>query len=120
MNKELKNSDSLTFSDSKTDISAAFNQLTQIYNQSIAPTLLLTDGNQTYGTDYEFSYLKFKQPIYPVILGDTTTYTDLKIQQLNVNRYAFLKNRFPIEVILVSNNKIYQIINIRHNHARYY
>ncbi|MGB5419780.1 VWA domain-containing protein, partial [Algibacter sp.] len=35
--------------------------------------------------------------------GDTITYTDLKIQQLNVNKYAYLKNKFPIEAILVYN-----------------
>ena len=44
---------------------------------------------------------KYSQAIYPLILGDTVTYTDVKIQQLNVNKYAFLKNRFPIEAILV-------------------
>ena len=65
--------------------------------------ILISDGNQTYGSDYEFTSSKYKQPIYSVILGDTTTYVDLQIKQLNVNRYAYLKNRFPVEVILVYN-----------------
>lgn len=101
--EDFKNSDSLTFSGKQTNINQAFNQLTQIYKQSNAPTLLITDGNQTLGNDYEFAYNSYKQPIYPVILGDTITYTDLRIEQLNVNRYAFLKNKFPIETILVYN-----------------
>lgn len=99
----LKNSDSITFLEKQTNIDNAFNGLSQIYKQSTSPTLLITDGNQTIGNDYEFAYSKFKQPIYPIILGDTVTYTDLKIEQLNVNKYAYLKNRFPVEAILVYN-----------------
>ena len=92
-------SDSLSFSDSQTNINEALDQLAQIYNQKTAPIILISDGNQTYGND--FAHNSIKQPIYPIILGDTTVYKDLKIQQLNVNRYAYLKNRFPVEAILV-------------------
>ncbi len=100
---DLNSKDSLLFNKQQTNISNAINQLSQIYKESISPTVLITDGNQTYGSDYEFSSKSYKQSIYPIILGDTITYTDLKIQQLNVNKYAFLKNSFPIEVFLVYN-----------------
>ena len=33
-------------------------------------------------------------------MGDTTTLLDLKIKQVNVNKYAFYKNKFPVEVFL--------------------
>ncbi|MDD7885793.1 VWA domain-containing protein [Flavivirga sp. 57AJ16] len=99
----FKASDSITFSGNQTNINHAFKQLSQIYRQTTAPTLLISDGNQTYGDDYQFATSTYKQNIYPVILGDTVTYTDLKIQQLNVNKYAYLKNRFPVETILVYN-----------------
>jgi hypothetical protein len=97
------NPDSLSFSKSQTNISKAFNDLSQIYDEDISPTILVTDGNQTYGYDYEYDLKSYNQPIYPVILGDTITYTDLKIQQLNVNKYAYLKNKFPIEIIATYN-----------------
>ncbi|HEX9600964.1 MAG TPA: VWA domain-containing protein, partial [Mariniflexile sp.] len=93
----------IEFDEKQTNIDDAFNQLSQIYKQSISPTILITDGNQTYGNNYEFAYNNYKQPIYPVILGDTVRHTDLKIQQLNVNKYAYLKNQFPVETILVYN-----------------
>ncbi|WP_299554664.1 VWA domain-containing protein [Seonamhaeicola sp.] len=99
----LNASDSLTFNERETNINAAFNQLSQVYKASVSPTILLTDGNQTFGNDYQFAHNTYKQPIYPIILGDTVTYTDLRIQQLNVNKYAYLKNRFPVEAILVYN-----------------
>ncbi|MDO7136400.1 VWA domain-containing protein [Algibacter lectus] len=101
--ERFKNTDSLSFAEKQTNIDEAFSQLAQIYKGHTAPTLLITDGNQTYGNDYEFAFSKYKQPIYPVILGDTITYTDLKIQQLNVNKYAYLKNKFPVETFLVYN-----------------
>jgi uncharacterized protein with PQ loop repeat len=99
--ESFKSSDSLTFTEKQSNINEAFSQLSQIYKRSNAPTILISDGNQTIGNDYEFANSVYKQPIYPVILGDTITYTDLKIQQLNVNKYAYLKNKFPVEVVAV-------------------
>ncbi len=101
--EDFKNSDSLTFSEQQTNINDVFSQLSQIYKQSNSPTLLISDGNQTYGNNYEFGFTEYKQVIYPIILGDTISYTDLRIEQLNVNKYAYLKNKFPIEAILVYN-----------------
>ncbi|WP_417874740.1 VWA domain-containing protein [Xanthomarina gelatinilytica] len=93
--------DSLNFKQKQSNLDVVFKEFNQIYKQSISPTVLITDGNQTIGNDYVFSAQKYKQPIYSVVLGDSTVYSDLKIQQLNVNKYAYLKNKFPVEVILV-------------------
>ncbi|MCL6295039.1 VWA domain-containing protein [Jejuia spongiicola] len=101
--EQLKLSDTILFSESQTNISNAFNQLSQVYKDTNVATILISDGNQTYGNDYEFITSKYKNPIYPVILGDTITHTDLKIKQLNVNKYAYLKNRFPVETIITYN-----------------
>ncbi|WP_142786061.1 VWA domain-containing protein [Changchengzhania lutea] len=99
----LKASDSTTFIEEQTNISEVFTELSQIYKKTIAPILLISDGNQTYGDDYEYTSLVHNQAIFPVILGDTVNYTDLKIEQLNVNKYGYLKNRFPVEAIVVYN-----------------
>ncbi|WP_245794757.1 vWA domain-containing protein [Flaviramulus basaltis] len=101
--ESLKALDSLTFIEKQTNIYSAFSQLTQVFKQTTSPTLLITDGNQTYGNDYQFITSTYNQPIYPIVLGDTITHTDLKIEQLNVNKYAYLKNKFPVEAILVYN-----------------
>lgn len=98
---KLQALDTMSFKEKQTNIADVFSQLSQIYKQTISPTILITDGNQTYGNSYEFSTNNYKQTIYPVILGDTIRYADLKIQQLNVNKYAFLKNQFPVEVFLI-------------------
>lgn len=98
---DLKPLDSLTFNETQSNITTVFDNLSQIYKNAVAPIVLITDGNQTYGKDYEFESLHYKQPIFPIILGDTITHSDLKIQQLNVNKYAYLKNKFPVEIITV-------------------
>ncbi|WP_299096751.1 VWA domain-containing protein [Winogradskyella sp.] len=97
--KALKPIDSLNFSEQQSNISNSLKQIGEVYANQVAPIVLLTDGNQTYGSDYSFVSNTVKQPIYPVILGDSTIYTDVSIKQLNVNRYVFLKNKFPVEVI---------------------
>ncbi|WP_430408349.1 VWA domain-containing protein [Kordia sp.] len=96
---KLVETDSINFNGQQTNIGKALKDVNNLYKDAIAPTILITDGNQTYGNDYQFLSSKIKQPIFPVIVGDTTTYIDLKINQLNANKYAYLKNKFPVEII---------------------
>lgn len=95
---DVKVLDSLSFNKQQTNISKAIIEIDKLQEGKIAPIILISDGNQTLGKDYEF--LKPNQPIYPIIVGDTANYVDIKIGQLNVNKYSFIKNKFPVEVIL--------------------
>ena len=95
----LKAQDTFSFSENQTNVTSAFKELQDIYKGKVAPTVIITDGNQTYGEAYQYAAKKYKQDVYPVIVGDTTSYQDLKISQLNANRYAFLNNKFPVEII---------------------
>lgn len=90
--------DSLIFSDKNTNIGAALKSVKDIYRGTNTAIVLLTDGNQTLGEDYEFFGNTSKFPVFPVVLGDTTRYEDLKITQINRNKYAFLKNKYPLEI----------------------
>jgi uncharacterized protein with PIN domain len=101
----LTTNDSINFEATQTNISDGFKTLSQIYKDKVAPIVLISDGNQTYGADYEYTSKKQTQVTYPIILGDTVAYSDLRIQQLNVNKYAYLKNKFPVEIILVYDGK---------------
>ncbi|MEO9076955.1 MAG: VWA domain-containing protein [Gelidibacter sp.] len=103
--KAINALDTLSFNETQTNPTLLFEQFSQVYANSVAPLIMITDGNQTYGNDYEFAAQNYNQAIFPIILGDTITYTDLKIEQLNVNKYAYLKNKFPVEVIAVYNGQ---------------
>lgn len=96
----LRPIDSLLFKDKQTQIYKALSSLKKINKNTISPTILVSDGNQTLGNSYEYLGNAYNNAIYPIVIGDTTTYADLKINRLNVNKYAFLKNEFPVEVLL--------------------
>lgn len=93
------------FTGKQTHIDHAALNLKQLYRNVAYPVILMTDGNQTIGNDYVYSFPQ-NASVYPLVLGDTTTHLDLRISQLNVNKYAFLKNKFPVEVFMqYSGNK---------------
>ncbi|MBN9285935.1 MULTISPECIES: hypothetical protein [unclassified Flavobacterium] len=92
----------LDFKGKQTHIDQVAQNLKQFYRNQQYPVVLLTDGNQTIGNDYVYSFQQ-NTTVYPLVLGDTTTFLDLKINQLNVNKYAFLKNKFPVEIFLQYN-----------------
>ena len=97
---ELNSLDSLSFTEKATNIGRALSSLNEIFAGSNAAILLLTDGNQTLGEDYEFYAGRQKFPIFPLVVGDTTSYQDIRIDQVNTNKYAFLKNKYPIEIFV--------------------
>lgn len=109
--------DSLTFAEQSTNIGAALQTTADIYRNTNLAVVLLTDGNQTLGADYEFLSLNNKTPIYPVVVGDTTSYTDIKIDQVNKNNFAFLNNKYPVEVNASYTGKtpVTKLITIKEN-----
>jgi len=62
--KSVTPSDSLAFNEKQSNIAEVFDRLSEVYNNSVSPTLLITDGNQTYGYDYEFMTKRYKQPYF--------------------------------------------------------
>ena len=96
---EFESSELFDFEGTQTNIAKAGKDLKSIYKNTLYPTVLITDGNQTSGNDYLYSFGDANK-VYPIIVGDTTRFLDLKINQLNVNKYAFLKNKFPVEAFL--------------------
>ena len=101
----LQLSNTFNFKGKQTDLDAVAQGVKNTYKHKIFPTIILTDGNQTTGNDYEYSF-DTANKVYPIVLGDTTKVLDLKINQINVNKYAFYKNKFPFEVFVqYSGNK---------------
>lgn len=92
-------SDTIDFKGKQSNIDVVAKNLKNIYKNQSFPTVLISDGNQTSGEDYVFTFNP-QNKVYPLVVGDTTTYLDLKVTQLNVNKYAFHKNKFPVEVFL--------------------
>lgn len=89
--------DSVRFDQGNTDISNALSTLNDVFVNGNNAIVLFSDGNQTLGRDYEYINLNENTTINPVVVGDTTQYEDISIGLINVNKFAFLRNSFPIE-----------------------
>ena len=92
--------DSLDFKGTASDIATGLRDLGAIYDKQAATTVLLTDGNQTLGSNYSSLGSRLKNPVFPIVVGDTTQYEDLRITRVNANRYAYQDNEFPLELSL--------------------
>ncbi len=90
----------LDFKEDQTKISEALKQIQQLHRKPNTAITLLTDGNQTYGANYEYYKSKYNQPVYAIAFGDTTAYADMSIAKVNANKYAYLGNEFPVELIV--------------------
>ncbi len=101
----LLNQDSIVFDKRITNISKALGSLNEVYGNEQNVVILLTDGNQTLGNDFEFQSVNDNTSVLPVALGDTTQYEDIGVTRINVNKYAFLQNEFPVEATFVYNGK---------------
>nr|WP_314896717.1 hypothetical protein [uncultured Flavobacterium sp.] len=96
---EFQQSELFDFKGTQTNLDAVAKNLKSINKNIFFPTVIITDGNQTSGSDYVYGF-DAANKVYPLIVGDTTTFLDFKINQLNVNKYAFHKNKFPVEAFL--------------------
>jgi len=97
--KQINRNSELNFEDPQTNITQSLQEIESLYDSQIAAVVLISDGNQTIGDAYEFASNQFEHVIFPLIMGDSIYHTDLKIQQINVNKYTYLNNKFPLEII---------------------
>ena len=107
--------DSLNFNESQTDLSLPFLEFSKMYKNGLNPTVIISDGNQTKGTDIEF--LNYKNPVFSYVIGDTTTFEDISISKLNINKYTYLNNRLPVELFVnySGNKNVSKKLNVLEN-----
>ena len=94
--------DSLQFNGKRTDISQAIENVQNLYNKkNTAPVILITDGNSNQGKDYVYSIKSDNHlQIFPVVIGDTTHYENIRLEQINNNPTVFKGNTFPVEIFI--------------------
>ncbi|WP_299799488.1 VWA domain-containing protein [uncultured Maribacter sp.] len=97
---DLQIFDSLSFQEKNTNIYKSLSALKEVYAREQTVTILLSDGNQTIGQDYSYFKSDQNNSIYTVVLGDTTKYKDISVGIIQTNKYAFLKNKFPLETFV--------------------
>jgi hypothetical protein len=91
--------DSLRYRGMGTNISNALTSTAKLFsNQNLGAVVLLTDGISTSGMNPVYSLDDFQQPVYTVLLGDTSARKDIRIGDVLYNQIAYLDNETPIKV----------------------
>ncbi|MDR2934112.1 MAG: hypothetical protein LBU68_02420, partial [Rickettsiales bacterium] len=99
--KDISATDEISLDEKQTHIANALTQMkSQFYGQNLAAVVLASDGIYTAGEHPLSSAKNLNIPVFTVALGDTTEYKDVKIHNVNHNKYAYLGNQFPINIEL--------------------
>ncbi|WP_019038665.1 hypothetical protein [Psychroflexus tropicus] len=96
--------DKLSFTSKSTDISKPIDYLNTLEEEQVT-TVLVTDGNQTLGEDYNLKSFRTGLNANILVVGDTTRYKDTKIDIVNANNYVYFNNKFPLEIFSSQNTK---------------
>lgn len=90
--------DSLRFMGAGTNIANALQGAGKLFsNQNLGAVVLLSDGIPTSGMNPLYTLDAFQQPVYTVLLGDTTPQKDIRIAEVLYNQIAYLDNETPIK-----------------------
>src|SRR5690554_718902 len=105
LTEEIQNIDSLSFTNTKTNLSQTLNRVyNNYYGRNIGAIILLSDGNFNQGMTPLLTAEKFKRtPIYTLSVGDTIQKIDHLIESVFTNEIAFLGNKFPVEITIAGN-----------------
>jgi hypothetical protein len=91
--------DSLSYNQSGTNISGALQETAKLFsNQNLGAVVLISDGISTSGINPIYALDEFQQPVYTVLLGDTTPQKDVRVAEVLYNEIAYLDNESPIKV----------------------
>ena len=97
--EEAVNNGSLTFSEKKSDYSKLLSDVNNNhFNQNLGALILAGDGIYNRGENPVNLLSDINFPVYTIGFGDTTIIPDSRIQNIRVNRTAFLGNKFPVEI----------------------
>ena len=95
----VREADTMNFSEKRTDIAGTLKTLSNASLNGNASVVLVTDGIQNQGRGWLPSG-PGSISVFPIVIGDTTAYRDIRIDGLNCNRYAFLDNQYPLEILI--------------------
>ncbi|MDX1908329.1 MAG: hypothetical protein SF053_14935 [Bacteroidia bacterium] len=91
--------DSLAYTGQTTQLSQALRDMRYRYqNQNLGAIVVVSDGIVNAGENPLYSLDQLRQPVYTVLLGDTTPQRDITIQDVQYNEIAYAGTETPILV----------------------
>ena len=102
------------FSGQSTNLSNVLGHISSLFgDQNLAATFIFTDGIYNQGQDPVYISTGIGSKIYPVLMGDTTLYTDFQLERVFNNRIGYLGDKASIEVDVSVTNATNQQSNLR-------
>ena len=103
--EEIRETDTIDFSESLTDISQVLNYVSDQYtSENLGSVILASDGLYNHGRQPLYTNTAIKAPIHMIALGDTSTHADLKIANVFHNDIAYLGSKFPVQIDIAAEN----------------
>ncbi len=88
-----------TFDGAKTDLSGLLTELdNRFVGRNVGATIIISDGIVNRGANPDYHKRRVNGPLYTVALGDTSVQRDQLVAKIDHNQYAYLGNKFPVEV----------------------
>ena len=101
---------SFLFNENSTNFSLLYEHIKNKYHSTnLTDVIISSDGIVNRGKDLSYLSLSPNINFNTLLIGDTIEYDDLIIKSIKNNKYALLKNQFPIEVAIYSNTVILKI-----------
>ncbi|MBI2269884.1 MAG: hypothetical protein HYU69_05935 [Bacteroidetes bacterium] len=90
-----------TYKEKQTDISSLFDELETRYSgRNVGAIVIASDGLYNKGYNPEYTSFSLKAPVYTIAMGDTTIRKDAAIAKVAHNRFAYLGNKFPVQIVI--------------------
>lgn len=102
---KLENNIPNSLQDKTTNLSSAFEMINDVYyNKNLGAVILATDGIFNQGINPLYTTENSSYEIYSIAMGDTTTLTDIKIENVYYNKIAYLNDQLVFETDLGATN----------------
>lgn len=93
--------DQLDFTDQLTDISSMLQSMVRrYYKRNVGAVVLFSDGIYNRGFEPALVSERFPFPVYTVALGDTLSYPDLVVKDVQFNKKVSLGSTYPVRVMV--------------------
>lgn len=97
----IPTADSISFDGGRTDIAAALESIRSKYaGRPLRGVVLVSDGRFNTGSNPLYVAERFPAPIHTVVVGDTATYRDLRIERIATNEIGYVDREMPVQVTL--------------------
>lgn len=101
--EKINNDPVYDFKEKQTDISSLLEETeNQFSGRNVGAIIIASDGIYNKGSNPVYTEMSIKAPIYTIAMGDTTVKKDITIARVDHNHYAYLGNKFPVEITIAS------------------